>query len=234
MSMLKKRTAVLVMMFALSTAVLELLNATPSRCAVLTSQSDGTGSAYSVGGKVSVELREVRYTQVFPGGKAMPLRVFLLFEPRSGAFSWIVTDDLSNSDGDIQTNLFKNYRAVFLRDGSLITFTPQMAPLMLRVQESRDHASSMDEAQNQALGFVSGLKDPPRDVELARPVHTIRLDRLIPDLVSDPASQSFGPDPKVGEVRWNGQQWTVILKSRWTEAITLDTQYKVVSLKPLD
>lgn len=230
--MFKKTVLVLVVVSTLSTA--PLLNASPGQRVVPTSQSDEIGIAYLTVGKLNIKSREVQCRQVDPAGKATSLRLLLLFEPRSGAFSWIVTDDLSPADKEVQTNLFKSYRVAFLKDGNLIIFAAQMAPLMLRVQDDRGHASSMDDAEDQALAIVSKMSDPPRNVESARPVHMIPLDRLSPEFVHVPGSEIFGPEPKVVQVQWDGQRWIVILKARWTEAITLDAGYHVVSLKPIN
>src|SRR6266550_8872822 len=104
-----------------------------------------------------------------------------------------------------------------------------MAPLLLYIHDYPGHASSMDDAEKKALRSTAELNDPPREVDVARPAHTVPLTGLSLDFVHAPGNAIFGPQPRVIDVRWDGQHWLVTLKARWTETITLDAGYYLES-----
>ncbi len=87
-----KRTTVVIVILALSTLASPLSASGPDRHVVALSRFNDVGSAYSTTGKVKIELREVRVRTTGSDGQSETLRIFLLFEPQSGAFSWIVTN----------------------------------------------------------------------------------------------------------------------------------------------
>ena len=89
----------------------------------------------------------------------------------------------------------------------------------------------MNDAEEKSLNSVAELNDPPGDIDAARPSHTIPLDGLSPDFVHEPENAVIGPDPKVIDVQWDGQQWIVTLRARRTEVINLDVDYNLLSMK---
>jgi hypothetical protein len=64
--------------------------------------------------------------------------------------------------------------------------------------------------------------------------HIVPLPSLGRDFTSAPMSAAIGPDPNVTDVRWDGKNWIVSLQGRWTEQITLDTNYNVVSMQKVE
>src|SRR5271166_216724 len=84
------RTAVLTLFCALGVFPdPSLAREQDSHFTVITRFSD-VGSAYSASGKVKIELRETRVEATGPYGKAVPERILIMFEPKSGEFSWNV------------------------------------------------------------------------------------------------------------------------------------------------
>ncbi|MGB9407247.1 MAG: hypothetical protein WCA89_06885 [Terracidiphilus sp.] len=229
-----KKTAVQILVYALSMLAPLRLTAGPDRHVVPLSRLDDVGSACSITGKVKIELREIRVETTGPYGKPVPHRIFILFDPQSGAFSWIVTIEGSATDVSVQTTLFKSGRAAFLKDNSIFTFSSKM--LTLYIQDPQGHASSMDEAEQTALSSTAEFNDPPGNVDFARPPHKVQLTGLSLDFVSRPGSAALEMDPKVTDVRWDGdkQHWIITLKARWTEEVTLDADYKLVSMKKVE
>ena len=129
-----------------------------------TSHFDDVGNAYSEEGTVKLELREVRTEEIVENAKPVPLRILVLFEPHSGAFSWrVFGDDLLGADAPSQSLVFKNYRAVLLKDNRLVEFIVALAPTRLFINEYSGHASSMDDAEAQALRSASEPPDPSGD-----------------------------------------------------------------------
>jgi hypothetical protein len=219
--------------------VLPLAALASGRGAQLTaiSHSDDAGNAYSEDGNVKIELREVRTEAIGENAKRVPLRVLVLFEPHSGAFSWrVFGDDSSDVDVPNQSTAFKNYRAAFLRNNHLVEFIIALAPTRLFINEYSGHASNMDNAEAQALMSASELAGPSGDRNQQQGVHTVSLIALGLDFVSPANSEQLGKPPKVIDVRWdaNRQHWIVTLRAQWTEAITLDADYKLVSMKKVE
>jgi hypothetical protein len=198
------------------------------------SRSNEIGSAFCENGKVKIELREVQARMIDPHGKSEPLRIFLLFEPQSGAFNWTVTDDVSPTDPSLQMRWFKSEHAAFLRGGNLILFAAEAVPLRISIEDHPGHASSMDDAEVQALGSLAVFNDPPRDDLIARPFRSVALPGLTKDFVFMPGSAVSGPDPKVIDVQWDGRHWIVSLQALWTEVITLDSNYNLMSIEKVN
>jgi hypothetical protein len=190
--------------------------------------------AYSPSGRTGIQLREVRVNTTGPYGKPVPHRVFLLFDPKSGAFSWHVAIDGNPSDTLEQTNWFKRNRAAFLKDNSIYIFTAESGPLAIYVQGPSGHASNIDNAEEQAIRATSALNDPPGNVDIVQPWKVALLSGLSADFAHAPGSATQGPDPKVIGLDWDGEHWIVTLKARWTEAVTLDADYNVVSMRKVE
>jgi len=201
---------------------------------VALSRADNLADAYSPAGKVKIRLREIRVETTGPYGKPVPHRMFLLFEPKTGAFSWIVTVEGPPTDVSMLTNWFRTHRAAFLRDNSLYIFTAETGPLALYVQGPSGHASSIDDAEAQAIRATAALNDPPGNVDLVQPWKVAQLTELSADFVHTPGSAILGPDPSVTDVQWDGSHWIVTLQARWTEAITLNAGYNVVSMRKVE
>ena len=229
-----KRTTSLVIVYALSMVFPLPSVAGPDPHVVPLARVDDTGVALSATGKVKIELRELRVELTGPYGKPVPHRIFILFEPQSGAFSWTVGVDDSPTDKSMLTKWFKSDRAAFLKDGCLVTFTARSVPLRLYVQNCAGHASTMDDAEEKSLSFAAELNDPPGDIDSARPSHTVPLDGLSLDFVHEPENALIGPDPKVIDVQWDGLHWIVTIKARWIEAIILDGDYNLVSMEKIE
>jgi hypothetical protein len=87
---------------------------------VVTNRFNDSWNAQSASGQVKIELREIQVEMKGPSGKAVPERILILFEPKSGAFSWSVFDEDSlATNNSRQTRALENERAVFLKDQSL-------------------------------------------------------------------------------------------------------------------
>lgn len=179
-----KKTAVLILVSTLSLSASPLLVAGPDRHIVSVSRVDDEVSGYSTTDKVKIALREIRVEATGPYGKPVRDRIFILFEPQTGAFSWIVTVEGSATDDYEQTKLFKSDRAAFLKDNSIFTFSSRM--LTLYIQDPQGHASSMDEAEQKAIRSTEELNDPPGKIEFMQPSHIVQLKGLSLDFVSKP------------------------------------------------
>jgi len=195
------------------------------------SRFNSAGSALTPQGKVRLELREVRTDAILSDGPAI-LSVLVLFEPKSGAFSWRL--DLADVTASWRTLQFTDGQVAFLKDGEIIHFMAMDGPPRLFVLAFRGHASSMDDAEVQALRAAHeatkhrGWLDPGPNT---RVISLLNLDR---DFTIPPMSVASSIAPKVIDVQWDGSHWTVILKARWTEAITLDANYNLVSMRKVE
>jgi hypothetical protein len=225
------RTSLSVTLWLLFALASPLSSTASDRHVVARSHLDDVGRAFSQNGQVNIALREIRANMNEPDGKLVPLRIFILFEPQSGAFAWTVTDDVSANDWSMQTKWFKSDRAISLKDGGMVLFTAQATPLQLYIEDSSGHASSMDDAEKQVLSNTAEFNDPPRDELSSRPLSYVPLTGLIVDFVFGPESAVSGPAPKVVDLQWDGKHWIVDLQARWIEEIILDPDYKLVSMK---
>jgi hypothetical protein len=228
------RARALVFIYALGMLAPPRLAASPDHHVVPLSRKADVGSAYSATGKVRIELREVQVEMTGPYGKPEPYRLFLIFEPQSGAFSWTISLKDSAADLSELTKWFKSDRAAFLKDDRLVTFSAYRETL--EIQDFQNHASSVDEAEQKALSSAAALNDPPGNMESAQPFHKVALDGLSIDFDCEPRRPVCGPSPKVIDVQWDRveQHWIVTLKARWTEEITLDADYNVVSMRKVE
>jgi len=182
---------------------------------------------------VKLELREVRTDVVLPDGPAK-LSVLVLFEPNSGAFLWRL--DLADVSASLRALQFADGQAAFLKDGEIIHFRAMDGPPRLFVLEFRGHASSMDDAEAQALKAAGestkhrGWLDPGPNT---RVISLLNLDR---DFTVPPLSVATSIMPKVTDVRWDADahHWVVTLKARWTAEVILDANYNVVSMRKIE
>lgn len=195
-----------------------------------TSRFDSVGTAYTPDGKVKIDIREV-HTEVAGAKGPRHLSVLVLFEPESGAFSWRVTDtDVTKTSWN--TLQFNDEQAAFLKDGEIVNFRALWYRLFIRAYRGR--ASSMDDAEAKSLKAASGAIDPLGSVNKGQDVQEVSLAVLGPDFMTPPVSVVPSTlTTKITDVRWDGdkQQWIVTLQARWTEDVTLDADYNLVSMK---
>jgi hypothetical protein len=197
---------------------------------VPTSRSDSVGTAYTPEGIVKIEIREI-HIEAGEAKNPRPLSVLVLFEPVSGAFSWRVADTDANNPS-WSTLQFKEGQAAFVRDGEIVDFWAFWHKFFVRAYRGR--AFSIDDAEAEALKAASESINPLGSPDNGQDVHEISLATLMPDFMT-PLMNVVPPTltPKVIDVRWDGdkQHWIVTLKAQWTEEITLDVDYKLISMR---
>lgn len=200
------------------------------------SHVDSVGSAYTNDGKIKIDLREVQAEASGPNGQEQPLSLLILFEPTTGAFSWHVSmADTKNPSW--RTAEFKEAQGAFLKDGTFVDFKTLPFSTKLLVREYRGHASSMDDAEAKALSAANLSIDlrHPVDFEAQQQAHVVSLAPLGLAFVSlNPMSAAASITPRVIDVQWDGKYWTVTLQARWKEAITLDADYTLVSMRKVE
>ena len=230
-----KTTAVIILTQVMGILLQPLSAASSDPHLVATARFDDHWTAYSTGGKVKIDLREVQVEATGPYGKPVPYRIVVIFEPLSGTFSWrIFSEDSPRTMMSRQTLAYKKERAVFLKENHLISFMAEMAPLNLNIQDVSGHASNMDDAEAKALTAAAKLSHPTGILDFAQQLHIVPLTGLSVDFVHSPGNAIFGPQPTVTDVQWDGKYWTVTLEARWKEAITLDSDYTLISMRKVE
>jgi hypothetical protein len=193
------------------------------------SRVNSEGVAYTVNGKVKIEIREIRVEAV-NSKKSRSLSVLVLFEPISRAFSWRVTD--AGESPDWRTVQFVHEQAAVLKGDEIIDFRAMWYRLFVRVYRGR--ASSIDDAEARALTAMSEGIDPERNLDKAQNVHVVSLAALDSDFLNAPLSVASSElAPRVTNVQWDGQHWVVTLKARWFATVTLDADFNLLSVKKL-
>jgi hypothetical protein len=204
---------------------------------VVKSRFNNVWTADSTSGKVNIGLREIRVEVAGPYGRPVPERIVVLFEPESRVFSWfVVGEDSRAADTSRQTRALEKERVVFFRDGSLVIFMGGISP-KLYVRDFRDNAISMDDAEAKALIASTEFHNPPDMQDEEKLWHTVMLKKALGlDFVLPPGSEGGELLPKVTGVQWDGdkQHWIVTLQARWKAEITLDADYKLVSMKRVE
>ncbi len=198
---------------------------------------DGALAPDSSSGKVPIQVRELRVALEGPYGKLVAHRILILFAPGSGTFSWSVNpEDSSSTDSSRQSRALQNERAVFVKDHRIFVFSAGAGTLY--IQDRCDHASTMDEAETKALTAAAGDNSPAGSLDTIRYTEgqwrTVTLDGLSHDFLSEPFSAAVPAAAKVIRVQWNGTHWKVDLKARWIEELTLDSDFKVISMRKIE
>lgn len=227
MDMAKIRGAILFMLI-ICAAFLASASSAAATTVVPFSQADRSGVATTLVGHLPIQIREICANRISSTGKKTPLRVLILFEPKSGAYAWIVTDGVALSNKSLLTDWFVNFEAAFLKKGRLFTFAARMAPLALIVHRSRSHVPNLQDAERSVLQMVAAYKDPPRELMTQYPPVEISITKIGIGFDLAPDNAMYGPQPKVLSVRWMDGNWVVTLKSRWIEVVTLSADYKLV------
>ena len=192
--------------------------------------SNNSGHAFTPGGRINVDLREVQ-TEIEGAKGPMALSVLVIFDPKSGAYSWRAHSS-NPADPSWRSKQFNEEQAAFLEDGEFTDFVALPTPLRLLVRPYRGHASDLNDAAEKSLKEASKSLDPLGDLQLSQGVHVIPLLAMGRDFTSNPMSVTlFDVTPRVTNVQWDGKHWTVILTARWTEEIILDSDFKVISMQ---
>jgi len=192
------------------------------------SRSDDIGSAHTQRGKVKLLLREIRTESVGAVG-SRPLSLLVLFEPKSGSFSWRATD--ADSSPSSRAQQFNDAQAAFVTEGQLVDVRALAGPPRLFIRTYRSHAAIMDDAEAKALTAASEAIDPQGNLEKSQGVRVISLASLGRDFTNSQMNVVSGADPKVTEARWDGEHWIVTLQAIWKATITLDPNFNLVSMQ---
>jgi hypothetical protein len=210
------------------------LRAAPGHHLVVSSRADDTGFIFSSSGKISVQLREVSVESAEEGGRTERSRVLVLFEPHSGAFSWeVFPEDSVPNDSARQLRAFKEKRAGYLLDGTIYIFMVGISPAIY-VREFRGQAATMNEAEKKALARAEIANSSPAELYRANSWRIVRLAKLGHDFVAPPMSQTVGHDPIIDDVQRDGKKWIVTIRGSWTEVVTLDEDFNLVSMNSAD
>lgn len=210
-------------------------SAHPSASSRLRDESyiDSSGVLACSSGNVAIQLREVQTEIRRASGINWQLSVLVIFEPESGAFSWRAAP-ADPKDPSWRISEFKSKQAAYMKDETIVVFGALPFTPTILVHQYHGHASSMEDAEKKALLAASRIVDPERPLNLnaEQDVYTVPLPQLGLEFVSaNPMSAAASITPKVIAVKWDGKSWTLELVGRWKEEITLDSDFKVISMR---
>jgi hypothetical protein len=192
---------------------------------------DDETTAFSGKGQVPIQLREVRVGLPGVSGTPMIDRILILFEPQSGVFLWEAFSDYPKSNEEWQARAFKEYRATFLKEGHLFSFSAGRGPGPIYIQESSEKASSLGDAESKALIAAEELNHPSGSLDAVPRSHIISLANLKRDFIIPPMDAGLGETPRITNVRWTDMQWVVLLQARWVEEVSFDADYKLITMR---
>jgi hypothetical protein len=188
---------------------------------------DRTGHVSTPNGEARVLVREVRTESVTPRGP-IPLSVLVLFEPKSGAYSWQV-NKVDEADPSARISEFNSEHTAFLKDGEIILIRPVWYGLFVHAIPYR--ASSLDDAEAKSMNAIRESVSPMDELLESQNARKISLSPLAPDFLNrSTGSMLTSERPKVANVRWDGGNWLVTLQGHWTALVTLDSNLNSVSI----
>ncbi len=201
-----------------------------------TSRFDSVGTASAREGKVEIKLREVHADASGARGPKH-FSVLVLFEPTSGAFSWrLQVNNEAVTASSWSTSEFNSEQGAFFKDGEIVDFWALMFRVYIRDYHGR--ASSIDDAETKALGAASqSVESGENLLGNGQDMSVVSLAAISNDFIYPPGNTFPAVlAPKVTNVRWDGdkQHWIVTLQARWKEEVTLDADYKLVSMKKVE
>jgi hypothetical protein len=200
---------------------------------VESSHVDGSGSVFTSGGRVKVDLREVR-TEMDGAKGPIALSVLVMRDPKSGAYSW-QTHTADPANPSLRSQQFNDSQAAFLKHDEFTDFMVLPTPLRLFVHQHNGRAHNMNEAVDRSLKEAGAALQPRGDVETTQGLRAIPLLAVGRDFTSNPMSVTvFDVMPKVTNVQWDGKYWTVTLQARRRAVVTLDGDYTVVSMRKVE
>jgi hypothetical protein len=201
-----------------------------------TSRFDSVGMAYARDGKMRIEIRKVHLEAAKTGG-SRHLSLLVLFEPTSRAFSWrLQATDESAAMPPQGASQISDEQAVFVKDGEIVDFWALMFRLYIR--DCHGHASSMDDAEAKSLASASQSIASGEDlVGNGQDMRVVSFAAISNEFLFPPMSETPSVlAPRVVDVGWNAdeQRWIVTLEARWRAVLTLDSDYKLMSIKKID
>lgn len=224
------RISMITVLLALGTGAITLDGIGQVRQRVEKSHVDGSGTVFTPHGKGRVDLRVV-LTEIKGTKGPIAVSVLVIRDPSSGAYSWRAhpADPMTPS---FVLQRFNDSQAAFLEHDEFIDFMVLPTPLRLFVHKYRGRAADMNEAVDRSLEDASKSLHTLGDVETPQSVHVVSLLEVGRDFTSNPGSvMVYDMMPRVTDVQWDGEHWTITLKARWTEDIVLDSDYTVISMK---
>jgi hypothetical protein len=188
---------------------------------------DRTGHVSTLNGEASIVVREVRTESLTPRGP-LPLSVLVLFDPKSGAYSWEV-NRAEEEDPSARISGFNAEHRAFLKDGEILLIKPEWYTLFVHAIPYR--ASSLGDAEAKSMEAIRESVSPT-DERLENPkAREVSLSPLAPEFLDrSTGSMLFSERPKVTNMRWEGGNWLLTLQGHWTALVTLDSNFNSVSM----
>lgn len=197
-----------------------------------------------------LQIREVPLDAQMPNGRAGTGTLQVLFDPERKLFQWrlavkVLAPGEQRKPEPVQfpvpVEFTSGSRVAYVSKDALVTFTVTPYPPTLHIQESKDHADSIDDATNAALKAVAeNLDDYQRHgASYGKAV------RLHPQLGNDffctppcnPESAALVPlfgGAKISGVSMQNGQWEITLQGRWTEKIVLNDKLELIGMTPVE
>lgn len=140
---------------------------------------DRTGLVSTENGEATIVVREVRTESVTPRGP-IPLSVLVLFDPKSGAYSWQVNRaDEANPSARISD--FNGEHTAFLKDGEIILIRPEWYSLFVHAIPYR--ASNLEDAEAKSIDAILESVSPIDESLESQNARKVSLSPLAPEFL---------------------------------------------------
>jgi len=188
---------------------------------------DRTGYVSTLKSQAKIVVREVRTESVAPRGP-IPISVLVLFEPKSGAYSWEV-NRADEADPSARISEFNGEHTAFLKDGEIILLRPAWYSLFVHAIPYR--ASSLDDAEAKSMKAIRESVSSVDELLEGQNTRKVSLSPLAPDFLNRSTGSMLDSErPKVTNVRWEGGNWLITLQGQWTALVTLDSDLNPISM----
>jgi hypothetical protein len=196
---------------------------------IATTRYSYTIPAETDSGDVFIAGRELLVNVDLPKWHSQRGLLFVRFDSSRGYFQWSIAP-VPKSQQTVGTSRYDGtYRRFYVAPDRLLFFC--VIYTTLDVKESREKATSIDDAEAQSLAEAgrrgaAGLAFKPSDLV------TINLGKLLPRNINEnffalPGAANIGV-VKLIDVSRKNSTWEVILQGQWQQKITLDDKYKVI------
>lgn len=193
--------------------------------------TDSLASVSTKLGQLSIPVREVHFEMTFPDQAKGNGEIVVLFDPASRLYWWKFEGLLGARTSWDMIERYKTATAAAIVEDRIVAFSPSGLGLEMMVIERTDKALTLDDAQSKVLQIIKKTyKQLDGDGQITK---RISLSQLPGELFWAPFSAVHTPF-RVLNAEQLGENWKIVLESRWRQELILDKNYNFVSTRKIN
>lgn len=188
-------------------------------------------NAFTRSGKSTTQARELLVQAWNYEGRPVKGDLFVLFDPQTHYYLWMYAENRARPDERHMTGFLTWGASVYITDKALALM--YISPPNLQIRESSRKASTIDDAERQAISALNAQANLiGRNGLWPWPPKLVHLPNLDAAFFAPPMSAADGP-VKIVSISPTSEGLDVTIEGQWQVKLTLSASYEILNTSSL-